>query len=174
MGDFPYEQRYWHIESKIELFLRLSKIRNFTTEVHSITKSLQIWCHALELFCFHFYHLVINFLTISLEFSSWLGKIPWERNGYPLYNPCLENSMERGAWQATIHGVAKSWTWLSFGVILSLHFYFETSLVAQRIKCLPTMWETQVQSLGGRSPGEENGNPLQYSCLENPLDRGAW
>ena len=26
----------------------------------------------------------------------------------------------------------------------------------------------------GRSPGEENGNPLQYSCLGNPVDRGAW
>ena len=25
----------------------------------------------------------------------------------------------------------------------------------------------------GRSPGGENGNPLQYSCLENPMDRGA-
>ena len=26
----------------------------------------------------------------------------------------------------------------------------------------------------GRSPGEEKGNPLQYSCLGNPMDRGAW
>ena len=26
----------------------------------------------------------------------------------------------------------------------------------------------------GRSPGEGHGNPLQYSCLENPMDRGAW
>ena len=26
----------------------------------------------------------------------------------------------------------------------------------------------------GRSPGEGNGNPLQYSCLENPMDNGAW
>ena len=26
----------------------------------------------------------------------------------------------------------------------------------------------------GRSPGEENGNSVQYSCLENPMDRGAW
>ena len=26
----------------------------------------------------------------------------------------------------------------------------------------------------GRSPGEGNGNPLQYSCLENPMDRGPW
>ena len=42
------------------------------------------------------------------------------------------------------------------------------------VKRLPTMWETQVRSLGqGRSPGEGNGNPLQYSCLENPQDGGA-
>ena len=26
----------------------------------------------------------------------------------------------------------------------------------------------------GKSPGEGNGNPFQYSCLENPMDRGAW
>ena len=26
----------------------------------------------------------------------------------------------------------------------------------------------------GRSPGERNGNPLQYSCLENPMDGGTW
>ena len=26
----------------------------------------------------------------------------------------------------------------------------------------------------GRSPGEGNGNPLQFSCLENPMERGAW
>ena len=30
-----------------------------------------------------------------------------------------------------------------------------------------------IPGLGG-SPGEENGNPLQFSCLENPMDRGAW
>ena len=37
------------------------------------------------------------------------------------------------------------------------------------------MQETGVQSLGlGRSPREGNGNPLQYSCLGNPMDRGAW
>ena len=48
------------------------------------------------------------------------------------------------------------------------------SLLAEWVKNLPAMQETQVQSLGqGRSPGERNGNPLQYSRLENPLDRGA-
>ena len=43
------------------------------------------------------------------------------------------------------------------------------------VKRLPTMRETWVQSLGqGRSPGEGNDNPLQYSCLENPMDGAAW
>ena len=37
------------------------------------------------------------------------------------------------------------------------------------------MQETWVRSLGREDPpGEENGNPLQYSCLENPMDGGAW
>ena len=45
-----------------------------------------------------------------------------------------------------------------------------TSLVAQALKRLPTMWETLVRSLSR----EGNGNPLQYSCLENPMDGGTW
>ena len=37
------------------------------------------------------------------------------------------------------------------------------------------MQETQVPSLGWEDlPGEKNGNPLQYSCLESPMDIGAW
>ena len=37
------------------------------------------------------------------------------------------------------------------------------------------MQKTQVQSLGQEDPlGEGNGNPLQYACLGNPTDRGAW
>ena len=38
------------------------------------------------------------------------GKSPGEGNDYPLQNFCLENSMDKGAWQATVHGVAKGWT----------------------------------------------------------------
>ena len=34
--------------------------------------------------------------------------------------------------------------------------------------------DTSLISGLGRSPGEGNGNPLQYSCLENPVDRGVW
>ena len=39
-----------------------------------------------------------------------LGRFPGEGNGYLLQNSCLKNSMDRGAWQTTVHGVAKSWT----------------------------------------------------------------
>ena len=41
------------------------------------------------------------------------GNFHAEGNGYPLQYSCLENSMDRGAWWATVHGVAKSWTRLS-------------------------------------------------------------
>ena len=64
-------------------------------------------------------------------------------------------------------------------IINSCHKCFITpinSLMAQTVKHLPTIWETQVRSPPGlgRCPGEGNGNPLQYSCLENPMDGGAW
>ena len=47
------------------------------------------------------------------------------------------------------------------------------------VKNLPAMQEMQEMWVGlipgsGRSPGGEDVNPLQYSCLENPMDRGAW
>jgi len=43
----------------------------------------------------------------------------------------------------------------------------------------PPAYTGEVRDMGsipgsGRFPEEENGNPLQYSCLENPMDRGAW
>ena len=41
------------------------------------------------------------------------GKSPEERNGYPLQYSCLENSVNREAWQAADHGVTKNQTWLS-------------------------------------------------------------
>ena len=46
-------------------------------------------------------------------------------------------------------------------------------LVTQTAKTLLLMQETQVRFLD-RSPGGGRGNPLQYSCLENPMDREAW
>ena len=46
------------------------------------------------------------------------GRSPGERNGYSLQCSCLENPMDRGTWWATVHGVAKSQTWLKR---LSMH-----------------------------------------------------
>ena len=52
------------------------------------------------------------------------------------------------------------------------------SQVAQVVKNLPTKGRDirDTGSIPGsrRSPGGGNGNPLQYCCLENPMDRGAW
>ena len=50
--------------------------------------------------------------------------------------------------------------------------------MTQQAKNLPAIQETQetqVRTLGQEDPlVEENGNPLQYFCLKNPMDRGAW
>ena len=42
-----------------------------------------------------------------------LQRSPGEAKSYPLQHSCLDNSMDRGAWQAAVHGVTKSWTQLS-------------------------------------------------------------
>ena len=54
-------------------------------------------------------------------------------------------------------------------------------MVAQSVKNLPAVQDTACNAgdpswIPGseRSPGEENGNPLRYSCLGNPMDTGAW
>ena len=47
--------------------------------------------------------------------------------------------------------------------------------IAQSVKNLPaSAGDADLTPGSGRAPGEGNGNPLQYSCLENPMDRGAW
>ena len=42
------------------------------------------------------------------------------------------------------------------------------------VKNLPAMWESWVRSSAWEDPLEKSGNPLQYSCLGNFMDRGAW
>ena len=73
-----------------------------------------------------------------------------EADGTLLQYCCLENPMDGGAWWAAVHGVAKSWTRPS-------DFTFTFTLM---------LFKAQVR--------EGNGNPLQHSCLENPMDGGAW
>ena len=130
--------------------------------------------------------------------SLHLGRSPGKWNGNPLQYSCLENPIDRGAWQTTVHGVAQSLTWLSkqlsmhmtvwryvkslcnhcvkslkwrqwhisITLILGIRLkwstdrrnvsflgyfkftvIFSASLVAQRVKHLLAMQETQVQFL---------------------------
>ena len=51
--------------------------------------------------------------TQEIQVYLWVGKIPCSRNGNPFQDSCLENSMDRVAWWATVHGVTNSWTGLS-------------------------------------------------------------
>ena len=54
-------------------------------------------------------------------------------------------------------------------------YYIMASQVAQWLKNPPANAGDAHLILGsGRSPGEGNGNQLQYSCLDNPMDRGTW
>ena len=73
-----------------------------------------------------------------------LGRSPGEGNGNPLQYYCLENPMDRGAWLATVHGVAQSRTRLS-------HFTFIFFHMGICLQCR----ETQVQSLSWEDPLEK-------------------
>ena len=64
-----------------------------------------------------------------------LGKSPGEGNGNPLQYPCLKNPMDGGAWEATVHGVTKSWTRLSdftftFTLVKAIPFILSSSVVS--------------------------------------------
>ena len=66
-------------------------------------------------------------------------------------------------------------------LLMSLSSYLWASLIAQLVKNPPAMQESACNARdpgsipgSGRSPGEGNGNQLHYSCLENPMDRGAY
>ena len=62
---------------------------------------------------------VKNLLAMQeiLGFIPGLGRFPGEGNGNLLQYSCLENSMDRGAWWATVHGVTKSWIQLCLCVL---------------------------------------------------------
>ena len=94
-----------------------------------------------------------------------LGRLPGEGNGNPLQYSCLENPMDGGAWWATVHGVEKSQTRLS-------DFAFRGHSWLRTANAGDTRDGGSTPGLG-RSPGEGNGNPLQYSRQDNPMDRGA-
>ena len=112
-----------------------------------------------------------------------------EGNSTPLQYSSLENPMDRGAWRATVHGVAKSRTPLS-NFTFTFHFdalekemATHSSVLAWRIPGTGSLmgcrlWGPTESDTTERLPfhfslsciGEGNGNLLQCSCLKNPRD----
>ena len=94
--------------------------------------------------------------------------------------------MDREAWSAAVHGVAKNWTVLNTAqqlvyvcththtyIYIYMHIYgFPSSSVGKESAC--NTGDPGSIPGSGRSLGEGSGNPLQYSCLESSMDRGAW
>ena len=78
------------------------------------------------------------------------GRSSGEGRGNPLQYSCLENSMDREAWQATVRGVSKSWTWLSDW---HLHFHHCIKKLKRytRIWKFGCLWEWQVGNGADRS-----------------------
>ena len=106
---------------------------------------------------------------------------PGEGNGTPLQYSCLGNPVDRGAWRAAVHGVAKSQTRLSYFTFTFIVSLFSAILVglgasqvARWLRICLLVQEMSSIPRSRRCLGGENGNPLQYSCLGNPVDRGAW
>ena len=97
-----------------------------------------------------------------------------EGHGNPLQYSCLENPRKKPSRLQSIGSQKVGHDWATF---TSLHFNylwwdFPRSSVGKEFIC-------NAGDLGsfpglGRSPGEGYGNPLRYSCLENPMDRGLW
>ena len=109
-----------------------------------------------------------------------------------LQYPCLENLMDRGAWWAAVPGGCKelgtteqlTLTYLPLNSRTVNMWQSEMSLVLLMDKeGFPGSSDGKESACNtrdlssipgsGRSTGESNGNPLQYSCLENAMDRGA-
>ena len=88
-----------------------------------------------------------------------LRRSPGEGKGSPHQYSGLENSMDY-----TAHGVKKNWTGLSDFPFPGGSDWKESACNVGDPGSIPGL---------GRSPEEGNGNPLQYSCLENPMDGGA-
>ena len=109
-----------------------------------------------------------------------LGRSPGGGHGNPLQYSCLQNPMNRGTWQATVHRIAKSQTRLK-RLSSSSSCPKGASPLAQGLKNLPARAEA-VGDPGdaglipglGRSPGGRYGNSLKCSHLQNPMDREAW
>ena len=119
-----------------------------------------------------------------LRFVPWVGKFPWRRGMVWISQPFwpIKVAVSYGSSQTEDKCELVTWSqyescgWITTNIITNDHSFIWDSLVAQMSG---KEFACNAGDLGstpgsGRSPGEGNGNLLQYSCLENPTDGGAW
>ena len=97
-----------------------------------------------------------------------LGRSPGEVNGYPLQYSCLENSKDRGVQQATVHGVAKSRTWLS-----DSHFHFSCRLSALHWPHLQ-MCKQGIERSGDFAPTQSGCGDCDLNPMSVLIPRVRW
>ena len=118
------------------------------------------------------------------------GRPPGGGHSTPLQYSCLENPMDRRDWWATVHSAPQNQTRLKWLSTKGSGRGSRTSLLFMHLMFILVIWggfphnsvgkepACNAGDLGlipgsGRSPGVGNGNQLQYSYLENSIDRGA-
>ena len=118
------------------------------------------------------------------EFDPWLRKIPWRRKWHP--SPVVLPGKAHG--QRSLAGCSpwchKRVTWLSTHA--HIHTYIQHCLKATKTEFVTQNFNNSeiirriyfvlnpISTLFFENLGEGSGTPLQYSCLENPMDGGAW
>ena len=129
--------------------------------IHSTCSQSMCWCWCLVIqSCPVFCDPLAQMIKASMCNVGDLHSIPRsersprEGNGNPLQYSCLENPMDGGAWQATVHGVAKSWTQLN-DFTFTIHFSCTTEFTAAQF----TIARTWKQPKG---PSMEEWIKMQY------------
>ena len=110
------------------------------------------------------------------------GRSPGEGNGSPLQYSCLENPMDKRSLAGYCQWDHKNRTWLSNYITTIIIFQWLSNKMSfpsgASVKNLPAnagdLRDVDSTPGSGRSPGEGHGNSLQFSCLENPMNRVAW
>ena len=113
LQELVMDREVWHatVHGLTKSQTRLSSELNWPVWALACILSFFIRTTTIILWAITVPHSVLGSSIIG--FDHWFGKIIETGNGNPLQYSCLENFMGRGAWWATVHGVPKSWTWLS-------------------------------------------------------------
>ena len=130
---------------------------------------------------------ISTFIYLLIRLSLYKGKLPESRaHAFPVDTPSQSNGLWKDLWMNwNKHAQSKRWVFFSLHSALSWpHSVFTTVNSLIYILYLVLVVKNPPANVGdikdvdsipglGSSPGEGKGNPLQYFCLENPIDLGA-